>query len=67
MRKRSRRQPQDWRRHASLLQGQPLTKYVPQTNSNRGIMDLLEVIEADLIRVLSETKAEEAQQASEYA
>ena len=29
-------------------------------------MDLLEVIEADFIRVLSETKAEEAQQASDY-
>ena len=51
----------------SLLQGQRLTKYVPQTNSKRGIIDLLEVIEADFARVLSETKAEEAQQASEYA
>ena len=39
---------------------------MPQTDSNRGIMDLLEVIEADFIRVLSETKAEEAQQASDY-
>ena len=44
-----------------------LTKYVPQTNSKRGIIDLLEVIETDFNRVLSETKAEEAQQASEYA
>jgi len=52
---------------ASLLQGQPLTKYVPQNDSKRGIIDLLEVIEADFTRVLSETKAEEAQQASEYA
>ena len=51
----------------SVSQGQRLTKYVPQTNGNRGIMDLLEVIETDFTRVLSETKAEEAQQSSEYA
>ena len=51
----------------SSLQGQRVTKYVPQTNSRRGIIDLLEVIEADFAQVLSETKAEEAQQASEYA
>ena len=31
---------------SSLHQGQPLTKYVPRHDSSRGIIDLLEVIEA---------------------
>jgi len=51
----------------SLLQDHPIEKYLPQNDSKRGIIDLLEVIEADFSRVLSETKAAEAQQASEYA
>ena len=33
--------------NSSLHPGQPLTKYVPRNDSRRGIIDLLEVIEAD--------------------
>jgi len=33
--------------NSSLHQGQPLTMYVPRKDSRRGIIDLLEVFEAD--------------------